>query len=208
MTVGHEARLSSCPASSALDGRNCLPLFELRQRHFTSANAEFVYFNAEVGPRQWPCFVWFIPKAQPAAFSSARHLFLVLRLEKLDSVNCTKADVFERLLPLRESWKQPEVSYLFFQVVPVVHRRNPSASPMNALANVILVFLCQVDVLFGPMMESPFVLRIQVLKKVQHKLCKPSKRRHVFAIVRLVFTWCLHTFPRPLLHPFWAGRLS
>ena len=95
MAVGHEARLSNCLASSALDGRNRLPLFELRQRHFTSANAEFVYFNAEVGPRQWPCFVWLIPKAQPAAFSSARHLLLVLRLEKLDSVNCTKADVFE-----------------------------------------------------------------------------------------------------------------
>ena len=79
---------------------------------------------------------------------------------------------------------------------------------MNALANVILVFLCQVDVLFGPLMESPLVLRIQVLKKVQHKLSKPSKRCHVFAIVRLAFTWCLHTFPLPLLHPFSAGRLS
>ena len=79
---------------------------------------------------------------------------------------------------------------------------------MNALANVILVFLCQVDVLFGPLMESPLVLLIQVLKKVQHKLSKPSKRRHVFALVRLAFTWCLHTFPLPLLHPFWAGRLS
>ena len=73
-----------------------------------------------------------------------------------------------------------------------------------------LLLLC-LDALSGLSMEFALVLRIQVLKKVKRKATNsvnPSKRRHVFAIVRLVFTWCLHTFPLPLSHPFWAGRLS
>ena len=74
---------------------------------------------------------------------------------------------------------------------------------MNALANDILAFLCQVDVLLGPLMESPLVLRIQVLKKVQHKLSKPVEAspriRHCAPSVYLVFTYLSFAFVTSIL---------